>query len=159
MKTLPYRLGIGVVLLNKSHQVFIAKRIDSRDHVWQMPQGGIDEGEKPIDTLYREMLEEIGTNHAEVLYESQDWFHYDLPFHLIGKLWKGRYRGQKQKWFLCRFLGDDSDINIETKHPEFNAWRWSEFKEIPSLAVGFKQRMYQNIVAEFQPIYDQLSKS
>jgi|TARA_R110002072_G_scaffold176934_3_gene332773 putative (di)nucleoside polyphosphate hydrolase len=150
VEALPYRLGVGLVLLNRRDRVFVAKRIDTRAEAWQMPQGGMDEGERPVETAFREMEEEIGTRQAEIIAESRDWLTYDLPRDIIPKIWQGRYRGQKQKWFLLRFTGQDSDIRIDGPHPEFSEWRWGRFAELPEMIVPFKRPIYQAIVAEFQ---------
>ncbi|MGK2284971.1 RNA pyrophosphohydrolase [Pedomonas sp. V897] len=149
---LPYRPCVGVVLLNRERLVFVARRIDTEQEAWQMPQGGIDEGEDPATAALRELEEEIGTNKAEIIAESKDWFQYDLPPELVGKVWKGRYRGQRQKWFAMRFLGEDGDINLETEHPEFCAWRWEYLERLPNLIVPFKRKLYQDIVREFAHI-------
>jgi len=149
---LPYRKGVGIMLFNRQGQVFVAQRIDNPGEAWQMPQGGIDEGEAPKDTAFREMLEEIGSNHAEILAESAQWLTYDLPADLIGRIWKGKYRGQKQKWFAMLFLGEDKDINLATKHPEFNQWRWAEFREVIELIVPFKRELYEQVATEFAPV-------
>lgn len=146
---LPYRPGVGIVLFNQRGQVFVAQRIDNPGPAWQMPQGGIDKGEEPLAAAWREMKEEIGTDRARYIGESKHWLQYDLPVELVPQIWKGRYRGQKQKWFAFRFLGDDRDIDIETEHPEFSSWRWAELEEIPGLIVPFKRRLYEDLVAEF----------
>lgn len=150
LETLPYRRGVGMMLLNPDNQVFVAKRIDMISDAWQMPQGGIDEGEDPRATAIRELAEEIGTDKADIIAESSDWLRYDLPEHLVPKLWKGQYRGQEQKWFLLRFTGADADINIETEHPEFLAWKWAPMHTLPDLIVPFKRPLYEQVVAEFQ---------
>lgn len=147
--TLPYRPCVGVTLFNRDGLVFVARRIDTEMEAWQMPQGGIDEGEDPRTTALRELEEEIGTSKAEIIAESRNWLTYDLPPELVGKVWKGRYRGQTQKWFAMRFLGEDSDINLETAHPEFCAWRWERLEHLPNLIVPFKRKLYQDIVSEF----------
>ena len=147
---LPYRMGVGVMLINRDNRVFVAKRIDTTSEAWQMPQGGIDEGEDAAQAAKRELMEEIGTDEAILLQESRDWLTYDLPLDLIPRLWKGRYRGQKQKWFAMRFEGMDTDINIATEHPEFCQWRWAEMDELPGLIVPFKRQMYQALVNEFK---------
>ncbi|MEX6723284.1 RNA pyrophosphohydrolase [Parapedomonas caeni] len=149
---LPYRPCVGVMLLDADDRVFVAQRIDTQVEAWQMPQGGIDDGEDPLATAFRELEEEIGTAHAELIAESRDWLTYDLPPELVGKVWKGRYRGQKQKWFAMRFLGTDADINLDTAHPEFNAWRWERLERLPEIIVPFKRRLYEEIVAEFAPV-------
>lgn len=149
MSALPYRPGVGIMLLNKDGLVFVAKRIDMISEAWQMPQGGIDEGEEPAQTALRELKEEIGTDKATLLFEHPKWFTYDLPEDLISKIWGGRYRGQKQKWFVMRFDGDDSDINIETDHPEFSEWKWIEMKKLPDIIVPFKRELYAELAQEF----------
>lgn len=150
MSDLPYRLGVGIILMNAEGLVFVAERIDTPG-AWQMPQGGIDAGEDPLPAAFRELEEETGTAKAELLVESRDWLAYDLPEDIRGKVWKGRYRGQKQKWFLFRFTGTDSDIDIATEHPEFSAWKWVPPRHLPALIVGFKQDLYRQVVAEFLP--------
>lgn len=147
---LPYRSGVGIVLLNRDNLVFVGQRIDRTTEAWQMPQGGIDEGEQPVEAALRELEEEIGTDKAVIVAESRDWLTYDLPADLIGKVWRGRYRGQKQKWFAMRFAGDDGDICLQTAHPEFDAFRWVPMPELPSLIVPFKRRLYEDVVAEFR---------
>ncbi len=145
---LPYRPGVGIMLINAQGLVFVAKRIDTTGDAWQMPQGGIDDGENPTEAALRELLEETGTAQAEIIGETAGWLTYDLPDHLVGKAWKGRYRGQKQKWFAMRFTGTDADINIDTKHPEFSAWKWSPVGQIIPCIVPFKRDLYEQVVAE-----------
>ena len=149
---LPYRPGVGVLLLDWRARIFVGRRIDQVAEAWQMPQGGIDEGESPVQAMWRELKEEIGTDKASILAESADWYDYDLPPELRGKVWGGRFRGQRQKWFALQFLGQDSDIDLEVEHPEFNAWRWLELAEIPTLAVPFKRDLYRRLVVEFAPV-------
>ncbi len=139
------------MLLNEANQVFVARRIDMRSEAWQMPQGGIDEGEDPQATAFREMEEEIGTAKGEVIAESEGWLAYDLPDDLIPKVWNGKYRGQKQKWFLMRFTGKDSDINIETEHPEFLEWKWTDPQTLPDIIVPFKKQLYVDVLKAFSP--------
>ncbi|KIL98195.1 Adenosine (5')-pentaphospho-(5'')-adenosine pyrophosphohydrolase [Paramagnetospirillum magnetotacticum MS-1] len=148
----PYRPGIGLVLLNTQGLAFVAQRVDTPGTAWQFPQGGIDEGEDPRATVLREMEEEIGTAKAEIIAESRDWISYDLPPDIADKSWKGRFRGQTQKWFCARFTGSDADINLETEHPEFCRWRWMALEEIPPLIIPFKRVLYDKVVAEFLPI-------
>ena len=146
---LPYRPCAGVMLFNRAGLVWVGRRIDTPD-AWQMPQGGIDEGETPRDAALRELAEEIGTDKAEIVGETRDWLTYDLPPELLGKAWKGRFRGQKQKWFACLFLGDDADIDIHTvDHPEFDAWQWVAPDALVGLIVPFKRPVYAALVAEF----------
>ncbi len=152
MQNLPYRPCVGMMILNAANQVFVARRIDTLVEAWQMPQGGIDEGEDPQAAVLREMEEEIGTNKAKIIAESREWLSYDLPEHLVPQLWGGKYRGQKQKWFALRFTGTDSDINIATKHPEFSQWKWVEPAQVPELIVPFKRELYQSIVEEFSSL-------
>jgi putative (di)nucleoside polyphosphate hydrolase len=146
---LPYRLGVGVMLLNAQKHVFVGRRIDMRSEAWQMPQGGVDEGENPRAAALRELEEEIGTAKAEIIAESRGWLDYDLPHHLVPELWGGQYRGQRQKWYLMRFTGTDDDINLATAHPEFFEWKWAEAATLPELIVPFKRALYQHIVREF----------
>jgi len=146
---LPYRAGVGIMLLNAEGKVFTGQRLDSKLEAWQMPQGGIDPGETPLQTAFRELAEETGITKATLLAESRDWLYYDLPDDLIGTIWKGRYCGQRQKWFAMRFTGTDADVDIATEHPEFRAWRWSTLPELSSLIVPFKRDLYEAVLAEF----------
>lgn len=149
---LPYRPGVGIALFNQKGQVFVAQRIDNPGPAWQMPQGGINDHEEPLQAAWREMREETGTDRARYIGESRDWLQYDLPAELIPQIWKGRFRGQRQKWYAFRFIGEDRDINIATEHPEFSAWRWADLEEIPDLIVPFKRKLYQELAAEFAPL-------
>ena len=146
-----YRPGVGVMLLNDLNQALVAQRIDMPSEAWQMPQGGIDPGEDPLATAFRELEEEIGTANADLLGETADWLCYDLPEDLRHKLWKGKYRGQRQKWYAMRFKGTESEINLETDHPEFSAWKWAALDDLPDLIVPFKRRLYEDIVRELRP--------
>ncbi|HZT86586.1 MAG TPA: RNA pyrophosphohydrolase [Stellaceae bacterium] len=147
-----YRPAVGIMLLNPESLVFVARRIDMPAALaaWQMPQGGIDPGETPRQAALRELKEEIGTDRAEFLAESGGWLHYDVPAEIAGGLWGGRYIGQRQKWFAMRFTGADSDIDLATEHPEFDAWRWVPSAELPDLIVPFKRQLYLDILAEFR---------
>ena len=150
---LPYRPCVGAMLVNSERMVFVAKRIDSSGDFWQMPQGGIDEGEDPVEAVLRELQEETGTGKVLIVAESEHWRTYDLPDELVGKLWGGKYRGQRQKWFALRFLGEDKDININShKIPEFTDWKWVNFDDLVNLVVPFKKSLYGDIVAELRPL-------
>jgi putative (di)nucleoside polyphosphate hydrolase len=153
---LPYRPGVGVMLLGPDGRVFVARRIDMPSEAWQMPQGGIDPGEEPAAAAFRELEEEIGTRAAEILACTEDWLTYDLPDELIGKLWGGRYRGQRQKWFAMRFTGRDDDIDIDTDDPEFLEWRWVEMEALPGLIVPFKRALYAELVGRFGHLAERL---
>ena len=146
-----YRPGVGVMLLNCAGQVFVARRIDMVDSTrpWQMPQGGIDKGETPRQAALRELKEEIGSDKAVVLGESRMWLKYDLPAEIARGVWSGRYRGQRQKWFAMRFTGNDTDIDLATETPEFDAWKWMPPEQLPELIVPFKRQLYIAILAEF----------
>jgi len=146
-----YRPCVGIMLFNREGRVFVGARIDTPGDHWQMPQGGIDKGEAPREAAFRELEEEIGTGHAEIVAEARHWVRYDVPSAIAGKLWKGKWRGQRQKWYLMRFLGEDRDINLDTKHPEFRAWRWVEAAETPKLIVPFKREVYQTVLGELGP--------
>jgi putative (di)nucleoside polyphosphate hydrolase len=148
-----YRPCVGIFLLNCDRKVFVGRRIDmpSGWPAWQMPQGGIDPGETPAEAARRELCEEIGTGNAEMVAESKTWHRYDLPTEIAERqVWGGRFRGQRQKWFLMRFLGVDSDIDIATPHPEFDAWRWEEPARLPELIVAFKRPIYAALLDEFR---------
>ena len=151
--TLPYRPCAGVMLINRDGLIFAGRRIDSDAPAWQMPQGGIDPGEAPADAGIRELWEETGVTAALVqpLAETPDWITYDLPPELLGKVWKGRYRGQQQRWFLYRFLGEDAQIDIATDHPEFSEWRWISADEMLAAIVPFKRDVYAQVIAAFRP--------
>ncbi|ARN84444.1 RNA pyrophosphohydrolase [Candidatus Nucleicultrix amoebiphila] len=146
-----YRSGVGIILLNKENKVFVAKRFDNPHGPWQMPQGGIDEGEIPLEAALRELYEEVGINNVDILKESKNWYSYDFPKELAATLWQGRYQGQKQKWFLMLFLGQDEDIDLNTHHPEFCEWQWTEVENLPSLVIPFKKRLYEDILKELLP--------
>ena len=152
MNNLPYRPAAGVMLLNGHKQVFVAQRLDTTLEAWQMPQGGLDDGEEPEAGALRELEEETGiaAHLVEIIARSAGELLYDLPEDLVGKLWKGRYRGQRQSWFLMRFLGDNRDVNLETSHPEFRAWKWADPRDLPDLIVPFKRTLYEDVLREFE---------
>lgn len=155
----PYRRGVGAMLFNCRGEVFVARRVDTADG-WQLPQGGIDDGERPREAVLRELAEEIGTRRATILAKSARWYCYDLPAELRDKVWQGRYRGQKQRWFALRFTGEESDINLNASHhPEFNAWRWVDLASLPALAVPFKRQLYHDLTEEFSPLARQIMAS
>ena len=145
LHNLPLRSGVGIVVLNKDNKVFVAKRIDNPKNFWQMPQGGVDEGEDFLKAAYRELEEETSIKNVELIKELDGTITYELPDRLLGLIWKGKYRGQKQKWFLMRFVGSDSEINIKTKHPEFLEWKWVELDKITDLVVDFKLHVYKEV--------------
>jgi putative (di)nucleoside polyphosphate hydrolase len=149
---LPYRENVGVMLLNAAGAVFVGQRLDNRTPAWQMPQGGIDPGEDPRTAALRELHEETGVRPdlVEILAVSDDWITYDLPADLVAKLWQGRYRGQTQKWFLMRFCGSNKQVNIETSHPEFAAWKWVVVSELEENIVEFKKAVYRQVIKEFK---------
>lgn len=148
----PYRPCVGIVLINDADRVFVGQRIDNMVEAWQMPQGGIDDGETPLEAGYREMMEEIGTDNARFLGEHHDWLDYDIPEDLANRLWQGRFRGQTQKWLAFRFTGVDAEINIATPEPEFRAWRWAEPADLPGMAVPFKRDVYHNVLSQLIPL-------
>ncbi len=150
-EALPYRPCSGVMLLNRDGQVFVGERIDSKLGHWQMPQGGIDEGEDAETAAYRELEEETGIPKSltEFIAEAPNELTYDLPPELIGSIWKGQYRGQRQKWYLLRFTGEDSDVTVATEHPEFSGWKWASPADLPDLIVPFKRELYRQLLVEF----------
>ena len=151
-KGLPLRNGVGIIVLNKKNKVFVAKRIDNPGNFWQMPQGGIDDGEDFLTAAYRELNEETSIKNVELIKELNGTLTYELPSNLLGIIWKGKYKGQKQKWFLMRFLGKDEEINIKTKKPEFSEWKWIEIEELTDLVVDFKLHVYEELKRKIQKI-------
>lgn len=148
-----YRPCVGIFLLNPDRLVFVGQRFDMPKDAWQMPQGGIDPGEDPVLAARREMLEEIGTDHAELLLESRVWRSYDLPPEIARRLWNGRYRGQSQRWVAFRFTGTDADIKLDGSHPEFRTWRWVPAEHLLDLVVPFKRDVYLSVVDEFRHLW------
>ena len=147
-KNLPLRLGVGVVLLNSDNKVFVGKRIDNPVNFWQMPQGGVDGNENLLYAANRELKEETGVESVKFIKEIDNWLTYELPKNLLGKIWKGKYRGQKQKWFIMRFVGDEEEINIKTKNAEFKEWKWIDVNQLLNVVVRFKHDVYKTIVKE-----------
>ena len=145
---LPLRTGVGIIVLNKQNKIFVGKRKDNPGDKWQMPQGGVDEGEDYIAAMRRELLEETSIQNIEIIKEIDKIYQYELPENLVGIIWKGKYRGQKQKWFITRFLGEEKEINLNTKHAEFIDWKWIEPKLLPEVIVNFKKDLYLNLLKE-----------
>tara|TARA_Y100001960_G_scaffold117095_1_gene125421 strand:- start:76 stop:561 length:486 start_codon:yes stop_codon:yes gene_type:complete len=153
LKNLPLRNGVGILVLNKNNKVFVAKRIDNPKNYWQMPQGGIDKGENYLEAAYRELKEETSIQSVSLIKEIEDYISYDLPNHLLGIIWRGKFKGQKQKWFIMRFYGKDSEININTKKAEFLNWKWVDLDQITKLVVDFKLHVYQKLTKEVERLF------
>ena len=149
---LPLRSGVGIVVLNKDNKVFVAKRIDNQKNFWQMPQGGVDKGEDFLTAAYRELEEETSIKNVELIKECDGLISYELPKNLLGVIWKGKYRGQEQKWFIMKFLGQDNEIDIKTKHPEFCEWKWIDLESITDLVVDFKLHVYKDVKEKVKEI-------
>ncbi|MDP6440783.1 MAG: RNA pyrophosphohydrolase [Pelagibacteraceae bacterium] len=147
-KSLPLRLGVGVVLLNSDNKVFVGKRIDNPVNFWQMPQGGVNDNENLLCAANRELKEETGVESIKFIKEIDNWLTYELPKNLLGKIWKGKYRGQKQKWFIMRFVGNEEEINIKTKNAEFLEWKWIDANQLLNVVIDFKLDVYKSIVKE-----------
>ena len=151
-ENLPYRSGVGIVVLNKDNKVFVAERIDGKKNFWQMPQGGVDDGENYVDAAYRELKEETSIESVALIKELDGLISYKLPPHLLGIIWSGKFKGQQQKWFLMKFLGQDSEINIKTKIPEFCEWKWIDLENITDLVVDFKLHVYEDVKKKVKEI-------
>ena len=151
-KNLPLRNGVGIIVLNKDNKILVAKRIDNSKNFWQMPQGGVDDGEDFLSAAYRELEEETSIKNVELIKELDGMLTYELPTHLLGKIWKGKYRGQKQKWFIMRFLGNDDDINLKTDKPEFLDWKWIDLNMITEVVVDFKKHIYNELKEKINKI-------
>ena len=149
-KLLPLRLGVGVIVLNNKNRVFVGKRIDNPIDKWQMPQGGVNYGEDLTTAMKRELKEETGIKNIKILREIDGWSEYELPNYLLGKIWKGKYRGQKQKWFIVRFLGNDNEINLKTGKPEFIDWQWLDIENLPRVIVEFKKKVYEELLPKIK---------
>ena len=147
---LPLRIGVGVIVLNEKNRVFVGKRRDNPVDKWQMPQGGVDEGEKLIDAMKRELEEETGIKNIKILKEIDGWSEYELPENLLGKIWRGKYRGQKQKWFIVKFIGDEDEINLKTSKPEFIEWKWLDIENLPGVIVEFKRKVYEDLLPKIR---------
>jgi len=151
-KTLPLRIGIGVIIVNNKNKIFVGKRKDNPVDKWQMPQGGVNKNESFIAAMKRELDEETSIKNIEIIKELDGWFQYELPKNLLGIVWQGKFRGQKQKWFVVKFTGKESEINLNTKHPEFIEWKWVEMHELPKIIVDFKKDIYEKLLLELKKI-------
>ena len=151
-ENLPLRNGVGIVLLNNKNKIFVAKRIDNPKNFWQMPQGGVNEGEDFLSAAYRELEEETSIKNVKLIKEIEGTMTYELPDHLLGIIWKGKFKGQKQKWFLMRFLGNDNEINIKTHNPEFLDWKWIELDMLTKIVVDFKLQVYKELKEKIRPV-------
>ena len=149
-KKLPMRSGVGVIILNNQNKIFVGKRKDNPIDKWQMPQGGVDEGEDYLSAMKRELLEETSIKSIEVLLEIEEFFEYELPEKLLGKIWKGKFKGQKQKWFITRFTGNENEINLKTRNPEFIEWKWILPEKLPEVIVDFKKKMYLRLLTHIK---------
>ena len=150
VKKLPLRIGVGAIVLNKKNQVFVGKRKDNPVDKWQMPQGGVNEGEDFASAMKRELNEETGIQNIKILNEIDGWFEYELPNYLLGKIWRGKFRGQKQKWFIVKFLGNDEEINLEKDIPEFIEWKWLDIENLPNVIVDFKKKVYEKLLPKIR---------
>ena len=149
-KKLPLRIGVGAIVLNEKNQVFVGKRKDNPVDKWQMPQGGVNEGEDLTSAMKRELNEETGIQNIKILNEIDGWFEYELPNYLLGKIWRGKFRGQKQKWFIVKFLGNDEEINLEKDKPEFIEWKWLDIENLPNVIVDFKKKVYEKLLPKIR---------
>ena len=151
---LPMRTGVGIIVLNNNNQVFVGKRKDNPGDKWLMPQGGVDKGEDFITAMKRELVEETSIKNIKILKEVQNMYQYELPKNLVGIIWKGKFRGQRQKWFITKFLGKDNEINLNTQHPEFIDWKWIDPQDLPGVIVDFKKELYLNLLQEIKQVID-----
>ncbi len=149
-KTLPLRIGVGAIVLNNKNKIFVGKRKDNPINKWQMPQGGVNKNEGFLTAMKRELNEETSIKNIEIIKELDGWFQYELPKNLVGIIWKGKFRGQKQKWFVVRFTGEENEINLKTKRPEFIEWKWVEMNELPKIIVDFKKDVYEKLLLELK---------
>ena len=153
-KALPLRIGVGAIVLNNQNKVFVGKRKDNPVNKWQMPQGGVDKNESFLSAMRRELVEETSIKNIKIIKELDGWFEYELPKNLLGIIWKGKFRGQKQKWFIVRFTGNESEINLKTKNPEFIEWKWIEPNMLPEVIVYFKKKLYLDLLKEINLVID-----
>ena len=149
-KALPLRIGVGAIVLNNKNKIFVGKRKDNPVNKWQMPQGGVDKNESFLTAMKRELDEETSIKNIQIIKEIDGWFQYELPKNLLGIIWKGKFRGQKQKWFIVRFVGKENEINLKTKHPEFIEWKWIKMDELPKVIVDFKKNVYEKLLIELK---------
>ena len=150
-KALPLRIGVGAIVLNYENKVFVGKRKDNPIDKWQMPQGGVNKNESFLNAMKRELNEETSIKNIQIIKELDGWFQYELPKNLVGIIWKGKFRGQKQKWFIVRFTGEESEINLKTKHPEFIEWKWVNPESLPKIIVDFKKKLYEKLLLKIRP--------
>ena len=153
-KKLPLRIGVGVIVLNNENKIFVGKRKDNPVNKWQMPQGGVNDNENFLNAMKRELNEETSIKSIKILKELDEWFEYELPKNLLGIVWKGKFRGQKQKWFIARFTGREDEISLKTKHPEFIEWKWIDMNELPNVIVNFKKNVYEKLLVELKKFID-----
>ena len=151
-KALPLRIGVGVIVLNNKNKIFVGKRKDNPVNKWQMPQGGINKNENFLTAMKRELHEETSIKSIQIIKELDEWFQYELPKNLVGIIWKGKFRGQKQRWFVVRFTGKESEINLKTEHPEFIEWKWVKMNDLPKIIVDFKKDVYEKLLLELKKI-------
>jgi putative (di)nucleoside polyphosphate hydrolase len=151
-KNLPLRIGVGAIVINHESKIFVGKRIDfPKKDKWQMPQGGVNPGENLLSAMRRELLEETSIKSIKILKEIDEWTEYELPNYLLGKIWKGKFRGQKQKWFITKFTGTYDEINIKTSNPEFMEWKWENLENLPKIIVDFKKNLYEELIIKIKP--------
>tara|TARA_B100000945_G_C20392039_1_gene602784 strand:+ start:825 stop:1295 length:471 start_codon:yes stop_codon:yes gene_type:complete len=152
---LPLRIGVGAIVINKENKIFVGRRKDHPNNdKWQMPQGGVNDGENFLNAMKRELEEETSIKNIKILKEIEEWTEYELPDYLLGKIWKGKYRGQKQKWFILKFTGKDDEINLRTTHPEFIEWKWVSPEKLPNIIVDFKKKLYEKLLLKIKPFID-----
>ena len=152
---LPLRIGVGAIIINKENKIFVGRRKDQPNNdKWQMPQGGVNDGENFLNAVKRELEEETSIKNIKILKELEEWTEYELPDYLLGKIWKGKYRGQKQKWFILKFTGKDDEINLRTTHPEFIEWKWVSPEKLPNIIVDFKKKLYEKLLLKIKPFID-----